>query len=555
MHFGNAFDDRHLQDVVIGAVRWFCQALRPCPDHGGSGLSVSRSSQYFANATIAFALEPLSFWHPDQGGSSTCWTALFANAIVAEQELSRAWGEGLEVTFDLMIQISGVDNYIWLEDKAEGITTVPVGGYIAVGFFTALFPVKRHPEEGIQWHLEFTDDEPVSLADLSAKKIARLPIEDMQEVSKCKCFLGWCEKANILLGTVELPNTLSWSGLPQRSTSLHASGWNVGANFGGNIGPMQAIGQVTRVWQLENVRQRFEPNATYAKAIQISSRQVALVFDIATKRAWLVPKLSLMLHLCHTYVRHFEDPGSGNLDPVPFAQPSTDGALAAKQALSGQGDIVVFNHGTDHQDQIRLRNVLVDISANMTRSLAAGEKPRFLRALAPELMDMIAEPGTGALLTEISTDSFPSSSSTDFAQLADSVYVCSNLGSAIRPTAIPGHVSCGCMTLEHEKGYLAVHLRCLEALLQRRNYSLQHLQRSALPIGDGGRWCLQPYVPCSHLGTVSFWAEPQKFVQNISRTKLRGHVLPPDKIPAATGAVVFGSVDGIWDKILDILRR
>lgn len=554
LHFGNAFYNLDVREAVIEAVQWFCQAIRTCPDPESPGLYVSRSKVYYHESIAAFALEPLSSWHPDQGGSSACWTTLFANAVVAEQGLSRAWGEGLEITFDLMIQISGVDSYIWLEDNAEGIATVPVGGYIALGFFTALFPVKRHPVEGIQWHLEFTKDEPLSLADLSAKKIARLPMENIQEMSKCKCFLGWCEEANILLGTAELPNTLSWSGLPQRSKSLHASGWNVAAQLGGNIGPMQAVGQVIRTLQLENVRQRFEPNATYAKAIQISSRQVALVFDIATKRAWLVPKLSLMLHLCHTYVRHFEEPGSGNPDPVPFAQPSTDGALAAKEALSGQGDVVVFNHGADHQDQIRLRNVLVDISANMSRSLATGEKPRFLRALGPELMDMIAEPGTGALLTEIPTDCFPSSSSANFAQVADSVYVCSNVGPAICPTAIPGNATCGCMILEHDKGYLAVHLRCLEALLERRNYSLHHLQRSALPIGNGGRWCPQPYVPCSHSGTVSFWTEPRKFVQNISRTKSRGSVLPPDEILAVTGAVIFGGADGIWDKILDILR-
>lgn len=296
---------------------------------------------------------------------------------------------------------------------------------------------------------------------------------------------------------------------------------------------------MNRNWQLENVRQKFEPSATYAKAIQINSRQVALVFDIATKRAWLVPKLNLMLHLCHTYVRHFEEPGRSRPHPIPFASPSTDGAGEAAHALSGRGDIVVFDYGTNHQDQIRLRNILVDISANMSKSLAIGERPRFLHALGPELMDMIAEPGTGALLSEIPKGHFPSSASAHFAQVADSVYVCSRIGVAIRPKAEPGNHGCGCMTLESNKGYLAVHLQCLELLLHRRNSSISGMGSSDLPMGEVGKWCHQSYLPCTHCGNTSFWAEPQRFLQIISQSKFRDPPPSVHKILSPAGAVVL----------------
>lgn len=130
-----------------------------------------------------------------------CWTTLFSSAVIAEQQLSCTWREGLELDFDLMVQLSAVDNHLWLDDKSESITKSSAGGYIAVGFFNALIPVKKHPVQGIQWHLEFTNDEPISLAKLSAKHDGRVPIESIEEATNSKCFLGWCQEANILLGT------------------------------------------------------------------------------------------------------------------------------------------------------------------------------------------------------------------------------------------------------------------------------------------------------------------------------------------------------------------
>lgn len=563
VHFGDPWMNIQLQDMAIEALAWLCRALRPCPNQTSSALFMSQARQIRTASALGFRLQPLSPWNTDvQQNKSACWMALFTNCIVAEQQLSRVWGEGLEISFDMMLQVSGVENFVWLNDHQDGkAVSTRSGGYIAVGFFTALIPISRHPgtqdrAPGIQWHLEFTEDEPISLATLSTKRIPRLPLNNLQDLPQCQCYLGWCDDADILLGTAQMPNTLSWSGLPQRSRSLRASGWNLTGQLGGNLGPVQAIGQVTRTWQLENVRQRFEPQNTYAKALQINSRQVALIFDVTAKRAWLVPKLSLMLHLCHTFVRHFKDEGMGSIDRVPFAEPSNDGALAAKEALSGHGDILVFSHGSTPHDQIRLRNILVDISSNMSQSLAAGERPRFLRALSPELMDMIAEPGSGSLLAEVPTKYFPSSSSNSFPQLADSVYVCSDLGTAIRPSAASGQVSCGCMNLERDKGYVAVHLRCLEALLQRRNKSLLRWPSWGLPLGDGRQWCPDPYVPCSHQGNVSYWAKPRNFVQTTSRSRYMLHrSLPMHEVPVITGARVFGGVESIWDRVRSIWRR
>jgi hypothetical protein len=209
-----------------------------------------------------------------------------------------------------------------------------------------------------------------------------------------------------------------------------------------------------------------------------------------------------MLHLCHAYFAHYSE--AGEQDRIPFAQPSTDGGMAAKQVLSGQGDVLIFNHGTGTDDQIRLRNLLVDISANMTRSLSRGVRPRSRCLLGPELMDVITEPDAGALLTEVASIDFPSAAPAALIPLVDSVYICSNLGSAIRATDIPGNITCSCAILDENKAYLAAHMKCLEEILARLDCRLQSLQHAPLKISNQAWWIFKPFTPCSHLANASF---------------------------------------------------
>ena len=517
----------------------------------------------------AYKLAPLSTLTGAQAGERSCWTALFSSAVVADDNgrTSRDWGSGLELSFDLMIQLAGVENYCWLgsrnedgqnkdgqnEDGQNEDRRNEDGGYIAIGFFSALVPISRHGDS-VQWHLEGSEGELLSLSEISSKHVTRLMKTSPGELSKLRCFLGWCENADILLGTSSLPPTLSWSGLRQRDTSLKPAGYSFTAQLGGNIGPLQAVVQGTQLWLSENVCQVFDRDASYAKAIQKASRQVALVFDTTTRRVWLVPKLSLMLHLCHCYFAYHSKDDEHDL--IPFAQPSTDGAMAAKHVLSGQGDIQVFQHGIERDDQIRLRNILVDISNKMARSLSRGVCPRSLRALGPELMDLIAEPGRGALLTEVSSTDFPSAAPTAFITLVDSVYVCSDLGPAIRATGIPGSITCSCVTLDENKGYLAAHVKCLESILLKKHRSLHSLQQSPLEINNQTWWTFKPFTPCNHLANASFWAVPDRFMQRISCDKGQNLTRNPcaARVPAVTGAVVFGGADNIWDRLWKIMR-
>ena len=162
----------------------------------------------------AYKLAPLSILTEAQARERSCWTALFSSAVVADDNgrTSRDWGSGLELSFELMIQLAGVENYCWLgsrnedgqnkdgqnEDGQNEDRRNEDGGYIAIGFFSALVPISRHGDS-VQWHLEGSEDELLSLSEISSKHVMRLMKTSPGELSKLRCFLGWCENADILL--------------------------------------------------------------------------------------------------------------------------------------------------------------------------------------------------------------------------------------------------------------------------------------------------------------------------------------------------------------------
>jgi len=63
-------------------------------------------------------------------------------------------------------------------------------------------------------------------------------------------------------------------------------------------------------------------------------------------------------------------------DLIPFAQLSRDGSDTAHAALLKQGDVVLFAYGNKSEDEIKLRNVLVDISAKLAGTLTPRKSER-----------------------------------------------------------------------------------------------------------------------------------------------------------------------------------
>lgn len=236
------------KSLFVEAPVWLCSAVRLNPYT--SKLPTTLRRELYPSKTwletkitgqrpfqlLGFCLEPLhelplESFHP----GSQCWTQLFQTGIVACHTLERRWGRGVEMSFDTMVHLAAVENYYPFRD-----------GKILLGFSTALVPVSRDSESGgMQWHFETTDEPEqtrLNLEKLSCVHQTWFQTRDVNILRQSKCFVGWFERANILLGSSSLVDRtpVTWSsGLNEQTRTAHLRGFTVGCQLTISAGPIQ----------------------------------------------------------------------------------------------------------------------------------------------------------------------------------------------------------------------------------------------------------------------------------------------------------------------------
>ncbi|KAF4551518.1 Hypothetical protein D9617_13g100190 [Elsinoe fawcettii] len=294
--------------------RFLCQSVRLNNSMDHQGLHKSRTGVF------------------EVGGSSACWTTLFSSAIVIEDaRTDETHADGLELDFRLMTELAAVETYHWVESSKGR------AGYILLGFFTALVPVKSDDEQ-IFWHFESSSASPLVPAQLECLSQQWLASDDHEMLSSKRSILGLWPEANVCLGTKSHSSDIGRSGLPSRERTLHTAGYEGALAFGMTGPPVQGILQGTRTFKYYSNIQRFSREASYVGALDFAAQQVALVFDVKAQIGWLVPQISVLLQLCHVYHAFVTEGQSGQADPIPWAKVSTNGAAAAKEAFLDAGD-------------------------------------------------------------------------------------------------------------------------------------------------------------------------------------------------------------------------
>ncbi|KAK8123932.1 hypothetical protein PG999_003850 [Apiospora kogelbergensis] len=460
------WDDETIVDTeVVAAFTWLCTAIRNSPKVDSNNSSTK--SIHLSKAEIrtnsnnvmdlritqeAVSPEQLrDLLHPD----STCWLPMFKSVVVAWQSDEDAFLEGglpgLEIPFDMMVHLASAENYHQVD-----------GGIVLLGFFTALVPIRRHPDSNtIQWHLEsIGNDDLMQPCNLESIKGDWYKTTDISELANSRCVVGWFEQANIMLGTSSLveSNKLTWSsGIPSRHRTAHREGFEGGGQISFSLGPINIAPQGMSTWRFHSNVQAYKAPNEYRQAIRLSARKVATLIDTNSKQAWLVPMLSLVLHLCHRYYQEVKLDDEMN-DPIPFAEPSPNGASAAIRAIENKGDLIVVGKSGE-PDCETLRQLVLRINCNLLDSSATREPPRGDLIFASELMDAVVEPGSGSALKEIGT-SEDASSWKDLASKADVIGVCADIGEVIQPIPEPGTLvrpNCECMHLPQSLYLLAAH--------------------------------------------------------------------------------------------------
>lgn len=226
--------------------------------------------------------------------SEQCWLPLFKEGILVCGFPIPARSQqavGLQLDFPILALLTQVQGPIEYDS-----------GIVLVGPSTLLFPTSE-TEDSIQWHLEEVDDARVIFDILD--KIDWKQEPDLQKLTSLKAYVGYCRYAQVLAGTEGLiqSNTVQQSQIKNSPSHLEiapegtfglglsAKGF-VNLSGGGKI--VQGRGQ--RVAQ-DRKEGKFRDRAAHAVL------QPVLVYDNETKRAWLIPELSIILHLAHAYLK------------------------------------------------------------------------------------------------------------------------------------------------------------------------------------------------------------------------------------------------------------
>jgi hypothetical protein len=414
------------------------------------------------------------------------------------------------------------------------------------GFFTALVPIEESAGV-VRWHLEYndpnnSDSELVDPYKLKSTTGDWLKGVDYEVLRHKESILGWWDEANIMLGTKELPNNIRFS---KRDSSKFRSLHLKEISTLGQIGASTVVPvsfQAGANFQFVSNVQHFSRDSMYTIALIKMANDIALVYDEEAHCGWLVPKLSLVLHMSHTYYNKVLK-GDVATDPIPYAEPSSDGAAAALAALRGKGDTVLYNGNSD--GDILLSAILATIHANLCDANKTLEPSKAGRFLAPQYRDMIEEPATGSEITITKTP--PGNKAwLGIVSRVGCVLVCAGLGEAIQPVVL-GNCTKGCDRLPRGKGYLAAHFWCLEKLLERRGLDLRALAEQTVSISDDQSWALRGnifracMVPTEHLPR---WNTRDLILQQVIKESRmpwrRSQFVRRSTAPRVTSATVFG---------------
>ena len=450
------------------------------------------------------------------------------------KQSSPPFGKGLELSFDVMAALAAVEYPVIIENRL-----------VLVGYHTVLIPTE-FKRDYVQFHLEVNKDAQINPYALSYKSTS-LALDYRLFKSK-RCFVGWCENAHIMLGTRGLSaGAVRYTNSQEKRKTLHLAGLSGGFQALSS-GPIQAgvTGQANFSFVTNKIS--FSPSTVYAKMLRNTANEVVIIYDVAAKRSWLVPKLSMLLHMAHVWVKENTRPDSGDesdlKDPVPFADPHHDG-LAIVTALENMGDTVICGEG---EDAFRLRSLLLGLNINLLQAMTATEPSASRTLYGFELMDVVTEPGKGSVMKKITISRDAQTANwRRLANLVDSVIVCSDIGDVIMPVESAQRRSPLCNCLPSGFDFLAAHVSCVAQLTKRAGHELvsTNIWTSEIKLDHTRCWNFtgEPFKSCDHDDTSedTCWETHNLFqkVRKIGQSRNYGQPSQPMRM-CLNGAVVFG---------------
>jgi hypothetical protein len=265
---------------------------------------------------------------PCSNKPGACWHSMFNGCVIAGGFPIPKRGDhhGVELSFTFMAPLGR----IWYPKEY-------LDGVVLKGFSTILVPTSIS-QDGVQWHFIGHDDKRKEISMAEVKKHCGVVVEHvpMEELAKKRTFVGYCPEVHIHLGTRD-------SGFEQIEAPPRTLADDAGREllFSREVNPILSIpgmgilgGSMGAKLQLPNSKlsELKQDDAFLEDQIFNAKRSAAILYDVGTKTGWLVPELSVILHLTHFWASQRPD-HSELVNILPFSQPSPDGAVASYEAI------------------------------------------------------------------------------------------------------------------------------------------------------------------------------------------------------------------------------
>jgi len=318
--------------------------------------------------------------------SQDCWVQLFDGGYLGMQSIfnysvmrpkaCQWFGKGLKLPFELMLQITGVDQ----------LFTDEYGTPILTGFRSALIPIRFLPQNSVQWHFIAAEDletdgpfrwfhDRSNFRSLLPKSIDRLKDVSINDL-KGTAYLGWLPTGiEIVLGDSDPPAPIQRSDLP-RVTEIHLlAGHEVQGGLQLMPIPLLAsLFSVTRKYDIADLHCRFSPaENVHAMIDQLFSKQV-IIYDGSKKTGFLCPLINLIVSLVRGYLRDNKYNYNRALLQFPAGVYKSQAELRRLQGLLVETDPShkfedVFKHIVRRYSSV---NVLIPSKSRTTKSSIIG---------------------------------------------------------------------------------------------------------------------------------------------------------------------------------------
>ncbi len=271
----------------------------------------------------------------DNASLPGCWHSLFPSTTMASgfPVPQHPGAIGLRVSFDVMLELAGVLYHVDLREAGDGDH-----GIYFRGISSILYPTYHFVDTNtVQWHL-VTNTEGIGLGrDCSPNDISGsrwVKITDLETLRSAAAILGYCGEAAILLGTesrkTQYPrfrHSRSSFENPPPEASIGTLTAGVGVM---GFGTAQAGGTLKYRKGLADAMSLAQ-DITYQEILNYAENDPVIIFETepGNERAWLVPRLSVILDLLNYWAGQNGDAGAA----VLYAQVLPNGGRASKEVL------------------------------------------------------------------------------------------------------------------------------------------------------------------------------------------------------------------------------